>query len=79
MRIQVEHDEKGAIKAIAIPYERPGQAAHLSLKARPGHRVAHVEAPELTSESDVETIREIKLRFRVEQKEGLHRLVRKDK
>ena len=77
MRVQVEHDARGAIKTVAVLYEESGQASHVALKAREGYKVAHVEVRDLSSESDLEKIREIKSNFRVENSEGIHRLVRK--
>ena len=53
MKIQVEHDEHGAIRAIAIPYEGPGQVAYTALKPRPGYKIAHVEARLETSRANV--------------------------
>ncbi len=76
MRIQVEHDKDGKVVAVAIPYERPGQVAYAALRPRPGLNVAYVEARELTSEQDLEKIHELKREFRVQHREGLHRLVR---
>jgi hypothetical protein len=41
MRIAVEHDEHGTIKAVFIPTE--GHDKHVELRPRPGHRITQVD------------------------------------
>jgi hypothetical protein len=77
MKILVEHDYEGLIKAIGIPLSKSIDSGSATLVPRPGHQVTEVEASHVKSENDYDQLRQIKGKYRVEAHPSGHRLVSK--
>jgi len=77
MKIQVEYDERGNVLAIAIPHQVTGILPYAGLKPRPKHSVSYVEAQGVSHQNDFENIRRVKCNFRVDDGQGLPKLVPK--
>lgn len=77
MKITVEYDEHGTIKAVATRRGQSSKEMGTTLQPQPGHKVAEVEVPEIKDEQNHENIIKITRNFRVEEHQGQHRLVSK--
>ena len=76
MRILVEFDNKGTIRAIAT--REPNVS--MSLRPRPNHYVAEVEAPSVAHAQDYENLLDVKRNHKVEKTKDIgHRLVHREK
>jgi hypothetical protein len=73
MKILVEHDQEGKIRSVAVPGKGPNQ---LTLRPRPNHHIAEVEAPSVKDEQDAKNLSQIRKAFRVEGRHPAARLVR---
>ncbi|REG48612.1 hypothetical protein B0G80_4861 [Paraburkholderia sp. BL6669N2] len=75
MKVHIEHDQHGNIKSIAVP--AAGGQKRGMLKASAGHSIAEVEFPDGKHPGDLDHLREIRQRYRVEAHASGHHLAEK--
>ncbi|MEX3786673.1 hypothetical protein [Paraburkholderia sp. BR14374] len=75
MKVHIEYDQQGNIKAIAV-LASGGQKRGM-LKASAGHSIAEVDFPDGKHPGDLDHLKEIRQRYRVEPHGGGHRLAEK--
>lgn len=75
MKLHIEHDQQGNIKSIAVP--ATGGEKRGMLKASAGHSIAEVDFSDGKHPGDLDHLREIRQRYRVEPHAGGHRLAEK--
>jgi hypothetical protein len=75
MKVHIEHDQQGNIKSIAVPAS--GGQKRGMLKASAGHSIAEVDFPDGKHTGDLDHLKEIRQRYRVEPHAGGHRLAEK--
>jgi hypothetical protein len=75
MKVHIEHDQQGNIKSIAVPAS--GGQKRGMLKASADHSIAEVDFPDGKHPGDLDHLKEIRQRYRVEPHAGGHRLAEK--
>jgi hypothetical protein len=74
MKISVEYDQQGVIHAVVtVP---PGDDSHTTLEAGPGRHLAQLDAQEVKSFDDYDSLRKVRHEYRIEAQHGQARLVK---
>lgn len=73
MKVQIEHDEHGNIKAIAVAGPRGEKSA--SLRPRAGHAVSIVEVPDCRKPGDYSHLKGLRQTHRIERRDDARVLV----
>ncbi|RQP98885.1 hypothetical protein [Burkholderia stagnalis] len=75
MKLHIKHDQQCNIKSIAVPAS--GGEKRGMLHASAGHSIAEVDFPDGKHPGDLDHLKEIRQRYRVEPHAGGHRLAEK--